>query len=111
MEVILRERNEGMNEINDPSILQEERIFGFGSEGPSMVQSCMMEKTSKDREHRAPYYPNFRIIPETVESAEGLSNRIVKEIKKAHVDGALTAHPFPFRTSPVKDLSNWSSRC
>ena len=84
MEVILRERNKGMNEIDDPSILQEERIFGFGNKGPLMVQSCMMEKTSEDREpQRAILYKlsySSSIILETIpfhhrrESFEGLSN-------------------------------------
>ena len=66
MEVVLGQRNKGMNEINDPSILQEERIFGFGSKGPLMVQGCMMEETSEDRERRTPYFPNFRIILKTI---------------------------------------------
>ena len=57
MEVVLGQRNKGMNEINDPSILQ----VGFGSKGPLMVQGCMMEENSEERERRTPYCPNFRI--------------------------------------------------
>ena len=48
MQVVLGERNKGMNGIHDPAISPQLRAFRFGNKGSLMVQSCMSDKTSGD---------------------------------------------------------------
>ena len=49
-ELVLGERNKGMNGINHPCISVDVRVFKFGSKCSFMVQSCMTENVSGDRE-------------------------------------------------------------
>jgi len=58
-EVVLGERNKGMNGINHASVFVDSRVFRFGNKGSSMTQSCMAERTS---DIGAPRRLNFRIL-------------------------------------------------
>jgi len=49
MEVVLGERNKGMNGIDGPLTPHISRVFRFGNKGSLIVRSWITDKTSRDR--------------------------------------------------------------
>ena len=49
MEVVLGERNKGMNGIDEAPTPHISRVFRFGNKGSLMVRSWITDKTSRDR--------------------------------------------------------------